>query len=148
MGVRTADITVERQAGGFGGGLGDGKRDAEDGVCTEARLVRRTVELDHHLVDLDLVFRVQPADRVEDLGIDGLDSALDTLAEITATAVTQFDSLVCAGRGARRDGRAAHAAVFEIDVDLDGRIAAAVQNFTADDVGDCSHERLPGAGWD
>ncbi len=65
MGVRAADIAIERQAGGFGGSLGDGQRNAEDGVGAEARLVRRAVELDHRLVDLDLVFGIQAADGVD-----------------------------------------------------------------------------------
>jgi len=148
MGVGAADIAIERQAGGFGGGLGDGKRDAEDGIGAEARLVRRAVQLDHQIVDLDLVLGLETADCVEDLGIDGLDGLLDALAEIAAAAVTQFDGFMRAGRSTRRNGRTAHAAVFEIDIDLDGRIAAAVENFAADNVGDGSHGSLPADGSD
>jgi len=146
MGVRAADITVERQAGGFGRGLGDGERDAEDGIGAETRLVRRAVEGDHRLVDMDLAFGVETADRVEDLGIDRFDRLFDALAVITLAAVTQLDGFVRAGGGARRNGRAAHRAVFQIDIHLDGRIAAAVEDFAGDDIGDGGQGSLPGFG--
>ncbi|MCY1298882.1 hypothetical protein D9M70_483890 [compost metagenome] len=143
VGVRAADVTVERQAGRFGGSLGDGQRHAEDGVGAEARLVRRAVEFDHGLVDLDLVLGIETADRFEDLAIDGFYGALDALAEVARTTIAQLDSLMRTGRGARRDRRTAEASVFQVHVDLDGRVAAAVQNFSADDVDDCSHDLFP-----
>ena len=71
--------------------------------------------------------------------LTAVDRALDALAEIALAAVAQFDRLVRAGRGARRHRGAAHGAVFEHDVDFDGRIAAAVQNFASDDVDDGGH---------
>ena len=56
-----------------------------------------------------------------------------------------------AGRGARRHGGAADRAVLQHDVDLDGGIAAAVEDFAADDVDDGGHEGLFGnvgmGGW-
>ena len=141
--VRAADIAVERQAGGFRRGLGDRQRHAEDGVGAEPALVRRAVELDHRLVDVDLVLGFHAADRLEDLAVDGLDRLLDALAEIARAAVAQFDRLMRAGRGAGRNRGAAHRAVLEHDVDLDGRVAAAVQNFAADDVDDGGHDGCP-----
>src|SRR5690606_23043718 len=99
-------------AGRVGGSLGDGERYAENGVGTEARLVRRSVERDHRLVDVDLAFGIETADGIEDLGVDGLDGLLDTLAAIALAAVAQLDSFMRAGRGTRRNRRAAHAAIF------------------------------------
>ena len=62
------------------------------------------------------------------------------LAEIALlVAVAQLDGLVRAGRGARRHGGAAARAVLEDDIDLDGRIAAAVENFAADNIDDGGH---------
>ncbi len=140
MGVRTADIAVQRQTGGLGGSLGDGERHAEDGVGAEARLVRRTIELDHQVVDLDLVFGIMTADRIIDLAIDRFDGLFNALAEITRRrhAVRRLH----AHRSRRpRDRSAAHAAIFEIDVDLYGRVATAVEDLAADDVGDGGHVR-------
>ena len=54
-------------------------------------------------------------------------------------AVAQLDRLVRAGRGAGRHGGAAARAVLEDDVDFDGRIAAAIEDFAADNVGNGGH---------
>ena len=104
-------------------------------------LVRRAVELDHGAVDVDLVLGLHAADRLEELAVDGLDRALDALAEIARTAVAKLDRLMRAGGGAGRNRGAAHRAVLQHDVDFDGRVAAAVQNLAADDVDDGGHVR-------
>ena len=96
------------------------------------------------LVDGDLVFGIHAGQRIEDLAVDGRDRLGDALAEIARlVAVAQFDRLMRAGRGARRHGGAAHGAVFEHDIDLDGRIAAAVENFAGGDVDDGGHGLAP-----
>ena len=140
-----ADVAVERQAGGLGGGLGHGERDAEDGVGTQPSLVRRAVEGDHRLVDRDLILGIHAADRVEDLvlhRLDGLEHALAVVAALVAVA--QLDRLVGAGRGARGHGGAAERTVLEKDIDLDGGVAAAVENLAGGDVGDRGHGRSCG----
>ena len=136
-----ADIFVERQAGGLGRGLGDGERDAEDSVGAEAALVFRAVELAHHVVDADLVLGVEPGDGVVDVVVDGIDRLGHALAEIALVAVAQLDRLVNAGGGAGRHRRAAHGAVFQHDTDLDRRIAAAIKNFTSQNIDNCGHDR-------
>src|SRR5262249_30051133 len=69
----------------------------------------------------------------------GVDRLAHPLAEIALAAVAQFDRLVRPGRGPRRHGGAALGAVFEHDIDLDRRIAAAIEDLAADDIGDGSH---------
>ena len=101
------------------------------------------IQFDHGRVDVKLVFGIHAADSFEDFAIDGFDCLLDTLAKIALAAVTQFDSFMRASRRARGNGGAAKAAVFEMDVDFDGRVAPAVENFAADDVDDCSHDLFP-----
>ena len=78
--------------------------------------------------------------------VDRGDRLLHALAEIALlVAVAQLDRLVRPGRGAGRHGGAAARAVLQHDVDLDGRIAAAVEDFAADDVDDGGHGMvLPG----
>ena len=76
VGVRAADVAVERQAGRVGGGARDRERDAEDRVGAELRLVGRAVELEHRLVDEPLVVGVEALDR----RADRLDHAVDGLA--------------------------------------------------------------------
>src|SRR5262249_20571133 len=67
------------------------------------------------------------------------------LAEIALVAVAQFDRLVRAGRSPGRHRRAAQGRVLEQHVDLDGGIAAAVEDFAADDVDDGGHGYLAGS---
>src|SRR3546814_19915657 len=65
--------------------------------------------------------------------------------------ISDWSSDVCssdlAGGGAGGNRRAAHAAIFEINVDFHGGITAAVQNFSGDDICDGSHESLPAFRW-
>ena len=57
--VRAAEVAEQRQVGGLGGGLGDGQRDAEDGVGAERALVGGAVQVDHRLVDQPLLGGVE-----------------------------------------------------------------------------------------
>ena len=75
----------------------------------------------HHFVDI----------------VDGLEHALAAVA--TLVAVAQFDSLVDAGAGAAGHDRAADSPAVQLDIDLDGRVAAAVKNLSASDINDFGH---------
>ena len=78
--------------------------------------------------------------RLGDLAIDRVDRLADALAEPAAlVAVALLDRLVRAGRGARGHRGAAEAAVLEQHLDLDRRIAAAVEDLAAVDVDDRGH---------
>ena len=83
--------------------------------------------LDRTLIDLDgTVYR--------------LHRLADALAAPTAlVAVAQLDRLVRAGRSARRNRRAAHAAVVQGHVDFDGRIAAAVEDLAGVNIDNGGH---------
>src|SRR5208282_4523295 len=132
----TADIAVERQLVRGRRRLGDGERHAEPA------LVGGAVERDHGLVDPDLALDLHAAQGVENLAVDGLDRLAHALAEIALfIAVAQLDGLVGSGRSARWHAGAAARAVLQYDIDLDGRIAAAVENFPADDIDDRGHAR-------
>jgi hypothetical protein len=120
---RRPHIAVKRQLACLRRRLGDGQRHAEDRVRPEPRLVGRAVERDHRLVDFDLVLGIETANGVEDVAIDAVDSVQHALAHISGhVAVTQFDSLVSAGRSAGRHGGAAERAILQHHVDLDGRV--------------------------
>ena len=137
----SADIAIERQARGLGGGLGDGERHAQDRVGPEPRLVVGAVEGDHRLVDLELVLGLEAGDSVENVAIDRFDRLEHALsAKPALVAVAQFDRLAGPGRSARWNRRSAHRAVFQHDIHFDGRIAAAIQDLTSDDVHDGGHQ--------
>ena len=95
------------------------------------------------LVDLDLVFGIHAADRVEDLAVDGLDRLARRPCRGSGLPPSRSSTASCAPVEAP-DGTAARPmrAVFEHDIDLDGRIAAAVEDFAADDVDDGGHGGL------
>ena len=148
-GKHTADMAVERDAEVGRRRLGDRERDRQHRIGAEARLVGRAVQLDHRLVDLDLVEDVHAGDGVEDLALDiadGLEHALAAVAGLVAVA--QFHRLMRAGRGAGGDDGVAARAAVEHHLGLDGRVAAGVEDFTGDDVGDGGHGGAPAvAGW-
>src|SRR3954463_4427555 len=136
-----ADVTVQRHVERVRGRLGAGERHAEDGGGAQPALVRRAVEVDHDLVELGLLLDIEAAQRLEDLAVDGADCLGDALAEIAGlVAVAQFHRLMGAGGGARRHGSTAERTIFQHDVDLDGGIATAIENFAADDVDDGGHD--------
>ena len=100
-GHRSANVSIERQPGGFRRRLGDRKRDAENRVGAELRLVVRAVERDHRLVNLELIFGLEAGDGVEKIAIDRLDRSQDALAaEAALVSVAQLDRLARAGRSA------------------------------------------------
>src|SRR5690606_176682 len=114
------------------------------GVGAKPPLVRRAIDLDHQPVDLDLFGRVGADDVLGDLAVDRRHRVEHALAEETRlVTIAPFDGLVCAGRGAGRHRRTSHRAVFQRDVDLDGRVAAAVEDLAGVDVDDGAHGGVP-----
>ena len=144
VGVGPADVAVERQPGRLGRGLGDGERGAEDGVGAEVGLVGGAVELVHRLVDLALVVGTETLDGRADLLDHRVDGLLHTLAEVAVAAVTQLDGLELPRRRAARHGRAAERTVVEQHLDLDGGVAARVEDLAGADSFDGCHVCLPG----
>ncbi len=139
MGVRAADVAVERKVALVGSGFGHRERYSEECVRAEPGLVVRAVERDQRLVDQPLVQGLEPDHRLADLVIDVGDRALDTLAAVAVAAVAQLDGLVRAGARPARDGRPPACAREQLHLDLDGRVASRVQNLSRIDVDDGAH---------
>ena len=137
FGVDAADIVVQAHAAGGGAGLGAGQGGAQDGVGAESGLVGGAVELDEQLVDRGLIQHVQADKRLGDLAVDVLDRLQHALAAVTAlVAVAQLAGLVDAGGSAGGNGSAADGAVVQRDLDLNGGVAAGVQNLSGHHVND------------
>ena len=135
LGVDAADIVVEAGAQGLGGGLGAGQGRAQDGVGAQALLVGGAVQIDEGLVDGDLIQDVHAHQALGNLGIHVRDGLLHALAQVAAlVAVAELAGLIDAGGSAGGNGRAAHDAVLQIDLHLNGGVAAAVQNLAAEHV--------------
>ena len=139
VGVGTTDVAVQRHTELVGGRLGDRQADAEDRVGAETRLVVGAVELAQQRVDDALRHRVEAVEGVGDLAVDEADGALDALAAVAVAAVAQLDGLVLTCRGAARHGGAPGRAGVEDDLDLDGRVAARIEDLAADDFDDLTH---------
>ena len=139
--VELGEVAVERLAGVGRGRLGRRQRDAEHRVGAEAALVRGAVELDHRLVEGALLGGAGAGQRRGDLAVDVGDGAGDALAGPGVAAVAQLDRLELAGRGAGGHRGEAAGARLERDLDLDGRVAARVEDLARVDGGDGAHGR-------
>ena len=129
VGARAADVLEEVQAGGLGGGLSGGQGDAEDGVGAELALVGGAVELEHEAIETALVGSVETDDLRGDDVVDVGDGLLDSLAAVAGlVAVAQLDGLEGARGGAGGDGGTSGGAVLKQDLDLEGRVAAGVED--------------------
>ncbi len=91
-------------------------------------------------IEGDLFERVLAVQAWSDGVVDVVDGLEDALAEIAGlVAVAQLQRLVGAGAGAAGHGGPADRAVVQDHLDLDGRIAAAVQNFAGVNAFDAAH---------
>ncbi len=142
--VRSADVAEQVEVGGLRGGLGHRQRHPEDRVRPEPALVRRAVDLDQLGVDHALLGGVVPDQGRADLVQHGLDGVQHALAAVTVrVAVTQFDGFVLAGRRTGRDRRPGQRAVLQRDLDLDGGVAARVEDLPCTDQFNCRHSNSP-----
>ena len=120
---------VERQAGVVGGRAGHRQRDGQDGVGAERGLVRRAVQLEQGLVDRGLLGGLHALDLGGDGLLDVLHGAAHALAAVAlGVAVAQLHRLALAGGGARRHHGAAQGAGLELHLDLDGGVAAGIED--------------------
>jgi hypothetical protein len=140
VGVRAADVAEERQFRTVGGGTGHGERDTENGVGADLALVGAAVDGEHLAVDEALVAGLEAHELGAELIDDGVHGLLDTLAEVALlVAIATLDRLEGAGGGTRGNGGARDGAVIEGDLDLDGGVAARVEDLAGADGFDGGH---------
>src|SRR5262249_44932189 len=89
---------------------------------------------DQHSIDGVLPAGIAPAQRASDDLVDVPDRLANPLAVVALAAVAQLDRFVLPGRGPGGHGGAAEDAAAQHAVDLDGRVAARVENFARDDL--------------
>jgi len=129
--VGAADVAVQRLARGFSGSIQSGQGHAEDGVGAQTALVRGAVELDHDLVESALIGSVHADDLRSDLFVHGLDGVEHTLAHVHGlVAVATLPSLGFTGGSAGGNETQALGTVFGVENDLNGRVAAGIENLT------------------
>src|SRR5262249_19757551 len=136
------DIAIKRDIPGRSRGFGNCQRDAKDSVGAQPTFVWCAVESNQRFVYLGLGLAVYAAKRIEDLAVNGIYGPTHALAPISRlVTVAQLNCLMCAGGRARRYGSPASRTVLQGHLDLDGRIAAAIKNFAADNIRNGGHRR-------
>ena len=131
----TAQKAVERQLkrGGRRAGRCDGHR--QYGVCAEVGLVLCAVRLQHGGIHGVGVGGIKADQRRVDDGVDVLHRLADALAaEAAFIAVAQLQRLKLAGGCAAGGRTPAHGAVRQPDLGLHRRVAAGVDDLTANDL--------------
>ena len=137
--VRAADVAEQIQASGLSSSLGNSHGNTQDCVSTQAGLVVGAVQLNHGLVNQTLVLSLEANNCVLNLLEHSADSLLDTLAQVTVSAIAELVCLMNTGGGTGRNRSAAHSAVFQQHLNLNGRVTTGVQNFACVQLDDCSH---------
>jgi hypothetical protein len=139
LGVRAAEVAVQRHPEKIGRRAGGRHRHGERGVRAQLRLVRGAVQRLHRFVEEDLVDGLEADDRRGDHPLDVVDRLQDALTGVAlGVAVAQFERLTRAGGGARGNRRAPDDPLGENHVHLDRGVPAGVQHLAGDHVFDDS----------
>ena len=139
-GPHAAEVAVERQTGFLSGSARHGHGDCEHRIGAETALVFRAVQINHQAVNVDLIGRFCAEHGIGDFArnvFHGLENAL--AAETSRILVAEFNRFTHAGRSARGNRRRCDNAAFKPNFRFNGRIAAAVENLTADDIDNGAH---------
>src|SRR5262249_21220423 len=127
------------------------KRDADDRVCAEAGLALGPVELDQRPIQRTLIGGVEARDRGGDLAVDVRDRARHAPALPALAAVAPRLGLGLSRRRARGDRGVTVGAGAQPDLDLDRRVAPAVEDLARVNPFDLAHASASGAsagdGW-
>ena len=145
--ARAAEVAVQRQARLFRCSARHRHAHGERRVGAQAPLVVGAVQINQGAVQERLLTGVQPHHGFRHFGVDVLHRLQHPFAAVARfVAVAQLDRLARTGRCARGHGRSAHRSGFQQYVALHRGVAAAVEDFAADDVYDCAHSGSSGSG--
>ena len=135
-----AEVAIQRQAGILGGGAGDREGDRENGVRAQVTLVGCAVEIEHRVVDRDLIFGREALEPRADHFVHVLDRLEHAFAaEAFGIAIAQLHGFVLAGGRATGHGGRADGATREGDVRFNCGVAATIEDFARVDGDDGAH---------
>lgn len=144
LGVDTAQVLVQGKAGVFGGCLGAGKADAQDGIGTKFAFIFGSIKAQERLVNLDLTRRFKANEGIADDVVDVIHSLQDAFTEVTVLIpVTQFHGFMNTCGSTARNSSAADDAVIKEDFHFNGGVAAGIQDFSCTDIFNKSHCYAP-----
>ena len=98
---RAAEVPVEGKPDSGGGSTGCRHRDCKNCVCSQTRLIRRGIEVEHYLVDLLLAGAVPTHNCRRNLFVYVADRPRDPYPDIPVPAIPQYNCFVGASGGAR-----------------------------------------------
>ena len=132
--VGASQVAIQRQARRASRRPGNCQRHPQHRVGPDFPLVRRAVEVPQQAIDGCLSKRAHPLQFRCDHLIDVTDGLQHAFAEVALlVAIAQLHGLVRAGAGAARHCRPCAGPIVQLDIHLDGRIPAAVQNLAGVD---------------
>ena len=143
-GVRSTDVAIQRKSQRLRGSFCGGKRYAKNRIRSQFLLRRRSIQLNHHLVDADLVRCIEADDLFGENVVDVLDCLQDSFAKIAGlVAVTQLDGLILPRGCTARHGGTSDRAILQRHIDFNSWIAARIKDFPRPHIGNRrSHESL------
>ena len=138
--VDAAEIAVEGELEGIGGGAGACHGDGEDGVGAEFGFIFAAVDGDHGGVDEALVAGVHAGEFWAKDGLYVFDCLKNSFAEVVVlVSIAELDGFVLAGGGSAGNGGASSGSAVEEDIGFDGGVAAGVEDFACVDRDDLGH---------
>jgi hypothetical protein len=151
MCIHATDIAVERHSKFIGSGSRYGKRYTKDRIRPKAALVISAIKFEKDSINVTLIKGIETDKGVVDLVVDMGNSIKHTFTHVAGFAIAQFNGLKRAGRCTRGNYRSTIRTRFEDDLNLDGRVTAAVEDLAAGDVFDNAHgiggSSSMGLGW-
>ena len=142
-GGHAPEVLVQWQLRRSSRGFRHGYRDAEDGVRAEFFFERRTVLLDHQVVDVALVAGLLAAQQRGQHMLDVSHCVQHPLAAVAfLVAVSQLARFAGPSRGTRGDRRSPGATVLQQHLDFNGRVAPRVEDLLRENIGDLAHRNF------
>ena len=141
-GENATDMAIERYVQIRRRRLGNRERDREHRIGPQPRLIGRAIQFDHRLVYFDLIERIKAGKRIKNLAFHArhrLQHALATIAGLVAIA--EFHRLMRAGGSAGGHNGMAAGAGIQHHFGLYGWVAAGIQHFAGDYIGNGGHGR-------
>ena len=133
----TAHVPPQRHALAGRRRAGHGQRHAQQRVGAQPAFAGRAVQRHHGRVDAALGVGLHAAQQIAQLGVDGLHRPQHALAQVArGIAVAPLQRLMPPRGGARGHQGQAACAVLQLDLDLHGGMAPAVQRLMGRDIGD------------
>ena len=138
--VRAAEVLVQGQVSRLSSSLSHSQGNTQDSVGAQLALVVGAVQSNHGCVNSALVGSLDTDDLFSDFFDDRLYSTQNALAQVDGlVAVATLNGLPLTGGCARGHGCACECAVFEQNLNLNGRVAAGIQDLACVNCGNNSH---------